>query len=113
MKKKIEKLDFDFAGSKLCEFYMSEDYDLKIMMTTGSHVNIKMTFRGVLFVRFRRGQLPHAVYEFSNTSNEIINFLKNYSKGHQMDPMVQYYQLEDVQGDPLIEIVAESLSIQK
>lgn len=68
----------------------------------------------IYFIRIKKGfQNLKALYELPITSKEVITFSKNYSDGQPINRLIRYYQFEDFQDNPVIDVVAETLKIEK
>ncbi len=93
---------------KPLEYYMDPNYSFTIQFIM-DHENIKITFMDVYYIRVRKEfQKVKSLYELPSTSNELIVFSQNYTGGGQFDNIIRYYQFENGEDIPIIDVVAEA-----
>lgn len=112
MSKKSLFLGISFDDSEYLSFNMSEKGDLTIYMKSWEDKPFKVIFKRTIKFSYQLGDLPKDLYE--RTESPILN--EALARKYIEVPTVhQYklYEIEDIDDFPFIQIVAESVYIQK
>ncbi len=112
MEKKRMGIGIDFADSEYRSFQMSEDASLTIYLNSWDAKTLRIVFSHVIQFSYKLASDPQSLYELVNHPFLNESLMEIYGRIPPNDKF-KFFQFEDIDDFPFIQLIAESVSIFK
>lgn len=111
MEQPLNITDTSFPDSRFKSFTMLDNGDLIVYLISWQEKEIKITFLHVIQFSYKLGDVTQGLYEMTTHSSFLEEALRlQYIKVPDDHPY-RYFQIQDIDDFPYIEVVAEGVDV--